>query len=206
MISLMGGEIGRMLEESRTTVEVAEQSGNRFMAYLGYGFRGWAESRLERHEAAMKSIAQSQAISQSLGGKLLVADWLAAAHAEIVLTAGHVEEALTLAEEAVSTAHSIGGLFAEGLAHRVWGQALATLNLPHWNEAEMHFTASLRALESCEAIPEAARTHLAWGLLCRDRGDSIAALEHFEAATVQFETSGLTRELERTRMEMVGCM
>jgi len=205
MISLMGGEIGRMLEESRTTVEVAEQSGNRFMAYLGYGFRGWAESRLGRHEAAMKSMAQSQAISQSLGGKLLLTDWLAAAHAEIVLAAGRVEEALTLAEEAVNIASSAGGLFAEGLAHRVCGQTLATLNPPRWDEAEMHFTASLHALESCEAIPEAARTHLAWGLLCRDRGDSITALKHFEAATLQFETAGLTRELERTRKEMVGC-
>src|SRR5205085_487253 len=86
-ICLLGGEIERMLEESRTTVEVAEQSGNRFMTYLGYGFRGWAESRLGRHEAAMKSMAQSQAISQSLGGQLLVADWLAAAHAEVVLAA-----------------------------------------------------------------------------------------------------------------------
>jgi len=202
---LMGGEIGRMLEESRTTVEVAEQSGNRFMAYLGYGFRGWAESRLGRHEAAMKSMAQSQAISQSLGGKLLLTDWLAAAHAEIVLAAGRVEEALTLAEEAVNIASSAGGLFAEGLAHRVCGQTLVTLNPPRWDEAEMHFTASLHALESCEAIPEAARTHLAWGLLCRDRGDSITALKHFEAATLQFETAGLTRELERTRKEMVGC-
>ncbi|HEY6408665.1 MAG TPA: AAA family ATPase, partial [Ktedonobacteraceae bacterium] len=204
-ISLMGGEIGRMLEESRTTVEVAEQSGNRFIAYLGYGFRGWAESRLGRHEAARRSMAHSQAVGESMGGKLLLGDWLAAANAEIVLSAGRVEEALTLAEETVSIAHSVGDFFAEGLAHRVWGQALATLNPPRWDEAEMHFTASLRALEPCGAIPEAARTHLAWGLLCRDRGDSISALKHFEAATVQFETAGLTRELERTHKEMVGC-
>jgi len=194
----MGGEIEHMLEESHTTVEVAEQSGNHFMTYLGYGLRGWAESRLGRHEAAMQSMAHSQAISQSLGGQLLIADWLAAAHAELVLAAGRVEEALALAEQAVNIAQAIGGLFAQGLAHRVWSQALTALHPPRWDEAEAHLAASLQALQACEAMPEVARTQLAWGTLCRERSDPLPALEHFEIAAFHFENAGLTRELERT--------
>lgn len=205
MISFMGGEIANMLEESRAAAAVAEQSGNRLFVYLGYGLQGWAESRLGGHEAATQSMTRSQAVGQSMGGRLLLADWLAAAHAEIVLAAGRVEEALALAEKAVNIARFAGGLFAEGLAYRVWGQALATLNPPRWNEAELRLSASLQALESCEAIPEAARTHLAWGRFCRDNNDLTAALEHFEAAAVQFETAELTRELERTREEIAKC-
>jgi hypothetical protein len=36
---------------------------------------------------------------------------------------------------------------------------------------------------------EMARTHLAWGGVCRDRGDLIGALEHFEAAAARFGPS-----------------
>ena len=46
---------------------------------------------------------------------------------------------------------------------------------------------------------EAARTHVAWGQFLRDRGDLAAAHEHLERAAAQFEASGLTEELERTR-------
>jgi len=194
-----------MLEESRTTIAVAEQSSNPFMIYLGYGLQAWAESRLGNHEAAIKSMAQSQAVAQRIGGQLLSADWLAAAHAEIVLSADQVGKALALAEEAVKFAQAIGGLFAEGLAHRVWGQALASLNSPRWDEVEVHFTASLHALDSCEAIPEVARTHLLWGLLCCDHSDTSGALKQFEAAAAQFERAGLTHELERTREQIAKC-
>src|SRR6266700_3651569 len=43
---------------------------------------------------------------------------------------GRVEEALVLAEQAVNIAQAIGGLFAQGLAHRMWSQALTALHPP----------------------------------------------------------------------------
>ena len=46
---------------------------------------------------------------------------------------------------------------------------------------------------------EAVGSHLAWGSLCRDRGDLAAAREHWEQAAAQFEASGLVQELERIR-------
>ncbi len=46
---------------------------------------------------------------------------------------------------------------------------------------------------------EAARTRVVWGQLLRDRGDLAAAREHLAKAAAQFEASGLTEELERTR-------
>jgi predicted ATPase len=198
-IWLMGGDLSRMLESSRAAVEIAEQSGERLFAYVGHGYRGWAESRLGQHEAARESMAESIAVGQSLGGQLIMADWLAAAHAEIALNAGRIEEALALAEEAVALGKSAGSLFSEGLAHRVWATALAARRPPLWEEAEAHMEASLQPLEAGEAYLEAARTHLAWGLLRRDRGDAAAARDHFEKAAAQFEASGLVRELERTR-------
>ena len=63
-------------------------------------------------------------------------------------------------------------------------------------EAERHLAASIQTLLSGENLLEAARTQVAWGLLCRDRGDLASAQGHFEQAAAQFETSGLTGELE----------
>ncbi len=111
-------------------------------------------------------MTQQQALVHSLGEqRLILADWFVATSAEIVLSTHRVEEALTLAEEAVTYAHSVDGKYAEGLAQRVWGQALAALTPAHWDEVEEHMTSSLQAFEACEMLPEIARTHRTWGLL-----------------------------------------
>lgn len=199
IIYCMGGDLPRQLEESGQVVEIAQQSGDWVFVYLGYGFRGWAESRMGQHEDAIKSMAQSQAIESQLGERLLLRDWLAAAHAEVVLAAGRVEDALSRAEATVEFARSVGGIYGEGLAHRVWGQALAEGCPPNWDEAEAHLATSVQVLESGEAFLEAARTHVVWGQICRNRGDLLSALEHFGKAAAQFETSGLASERERVR-------
>src|SRR5262249_7637398 len=131
--------------------------------------------------------------------RIIMADWFAAIEANIAFDAGHVAEAVTLAKAAVGLAKSVGGIFAEGLAHRTWAQALATLNPPQWDDAEAHLAESLRLLEEGDARLEAARTHVACGEICCARGNDTAAREHFEKAAAQFEASGLTEELERTR-------
>lgn len=195
----MGADLPRMLEESNLVVELAEQTGDRVFAYLGYGFRGWAESRMGRHEDAIESMERSQALGRQLGGQLLLKDWLAVAHAEVVLAAGRVEDALARAEAAVELARAVDGVYGEGLAHRVWGQALAEESPPRWEEAERHLATSVHLLESGEVFLEAARTHVVWGQICRKRGDMDAALEHFGKVVVQFEETGLAHERERVR-------
>jgi DNA-binding SARP family transcriptional activator len=195
-----GGERELALEESRAVVRRAEQAGDWVRASIGYGLRAWAENQLGQHEVALASMAQQQALARSLGEqRLILADWFAATSAEIVLSAHRVEEALTLAEAAVVYAYSVDGKYAEGLAQRVWGQALAALTSPRWEEAEEHLTTSLQAFEACEMLPEIARTHRTWGLLCRDRHDLASARAHLEKAATIFEACGLTDEQERTR-------
>ena len=144
-------------------------------------------------------MARSQIVLDELGGKIIGADWIAAINAEIAFGMGGIEEALNLAERAVGIARKMGGIFAEGWARRVQGQALAALAPPRWDEAEDQLKESLRLLESGQNRVEAAYTHLAWGSVCRDRGNPTAAREHWEQATAQFEASELVQELERIR-------
>jgi tetratricopeptide (TPR) repeat protein len=200
----IGGDLPHLLEEIALVVDLARQSGDRVLLYLGYGWRGWAESRLGQHEEATASMARSQAVGRQLGERLLLTDWLAAAHAEVLLAAGQEEDARSRAEATVELARSVGGLYSEGLAQRIWGQALAEASPPRWDEAEAHLVASLQALEAGEAFLEAARTQVVWGLLCRKRGDLTSAREHFERAAVQLEDAGLADERESVRGYLVS--
>ena len=79
---------------------------------------------------------------------------------------------------------------------------MAALDPPQWDEAEAQLAHSLRLLEEGQSWLEAARTHVAWGAVCRDRGDLAAARAHWEQAAAQWERSELGHELVRTRALM----
>jgi hypothetical protein len=164
-----------------------------------YGFQAWAESRLGLVDAAIQTFAKWEDLVASLGGRLIIADWFAAANAEITLAAGRVEEAQALAQQAVTLAKSVNGLFGEGEAERVWAQALAACEPERWDDVEAHLSASVRALEAGDARLEAARTQAVWGRLLANRRAVAAAREHLTLAAAQFERTALTAELARTR-------
>ena len=194
---IYAGNLPHAIEAGRKAVEAGEESKGRIYVCLGNAWKGWAEGRAGDFEAAADSMARSQAVIQELGGQVIAADWIAAINAEIALGIGRVEEALKLAERAIGIAQKMGGKFAEGLARQVRGKALAAIDPPRWDEAENQLTESLRLLESGQNRVDAAYTHLAWGKVCRDRGNPTAAREHWEQAVVQFESSGLLQELGR---------
>jgi tetratricopeptide (TPR) repeat protein/transcriptional regulator with XRE-family HTH domain len=195
LIALHSGDFSQMLSESRQAVEGAEQLGEWLIVYLGYGLCAWAQSRLGQPEEGMRSMESAQRAGNRLGGQLtFFRDTFAAVTAELLLAANRVQEALAHSEAVVELAKEMGGILSAGVAQRVWGQGLA--HLSRWDEAEIHLVQSWQTLLSGEILLEAARTQVAWGLLCRDRGDTASAQEHFEQAAAQFEASGLTRELE----------
>ena len=197
---MLGGETRLALEESRAILSVGEQAGDRLAIYLGHGMQAWAESRLGHHEQALAHMVQQRSSSGSLGEeRLIIEDLFAAIRAEIALGAGRTEEALALAEEAVAYAQEMDGKFAEGLAQRVQGLALAASGPPSWEAARAHLAASLRAFEAGEIPLERARTHREWGLLCRDHNDPLEARFHMEQAAAGFEACGLLEEQDRMR-------
>ena len=71
------------------------------------------------------------------------------------------------------------------------------MSLPRWDEAEAQMAESLRLFELGEARLYAARTRMHWGIICRDRGNTDAAREHFEKAAAQWTASNIPWELER---------
>jgi tetratricopeptide (TPR) repeat protein len=183
---------------AQEAVKEAMRSGEQVILYAGLAFRAWANGRLGHHAAAHSDMEQSNAVGAGLG-RLILADWFAVARADIALAAGRIDEALTLAEQAVGVANQVGSVFTEALARRVWAQALAATTPPRWDEAETLMATSLRALESGQARLPAAHARLVWAHLCRDRQDTAAALDHAQRAADQFAASQLDEELRQAR-------
>jgi class 3 adenylate cyclase/tetratricopeptide (TPR) repeat protein len=183
---------------AQEAVKAAERSGEQVVLHLGLALRGWANGRLGNHAAARSDMEQSSAIGAGLG-QLIMADWFAVARADIALSAGQIDEALTRAEQAVGVAEQVGSVFTKGLAHRVWAQALAAATPPRRDKAEEHLAICLRELESGEARLPAAHAQLFWAQLCRDRQDTAAAVDHAQRAAQQFAASQLDDEWSLAR-------
>ena len=96
-------------------------------------------------------------------------------------------------------------VWSAGVAYRVWGQALVKLYPPGWEEAEKHFAESIGVLEAETGRNEleAARTHVVWGIVCRDRGQTATAHRHWEKANHQFTESNAPQEMQKVRELMV---
>ncbi|HEX2174244.1 MAG TPA: helix-turn-helix transcriptional regulator, partial [Dehalococcoidia bacterium] len=225
LVHLMGGDLGAAAEAGRAAVAAGETSGIRFAAHLGSGLVAWSESRRGNYHSAADWFDRHRTSGGSLGARLVFTDWFTAADAEFKLLAGDPAAALAAAQAAVGLGQLAGGVFAEGLAHRVWGLALATLqnaasdtrrssptrpqpeaatSIHSDDTPEAHFALSIRLLESGAAVLEAARTHVAWGLLARDRGDTAAAADHLDQAAITFEAAGLTAELATVRTALAN--
>jgi tetratricopeptide (TPR) repeat protein len=200
MVHLFGGDPLRASEAARKAAEAAEKSGDRLFVYWGRGVQAYAEADAGQFEVAEASMARSQAVARELGGRLLFEDWFLAVRAEMALGTGRIQEALVLAERAVVIAQEMDSLAGEAIALLVWGQALASLETPRWDEAESRFAESLRLIESMPSPPQAAHTRLVWGTACRDRGNPAAAREHWERAAALWEACGITWQVETVRV------
>jgi class 3 adenylate cyclase/tetratricopeptide (TPR) repeat protein len=198
---LFGGELQRAMDAARAAVEAAEQAKDLIYHYVGYALWAWAAGRMGLLDIAEEKMAKSLEVAQKLGGKVIMGDVSIAARAEIALFKGDFNDAVALAEKTLEVARTTGAVWSAGVAYRVWGLALVNSEPPRWEEAEKHFLESISALEieSGRNQLEAARTRVAWGKVCRDRGNTATAHNHWEEANRQFTVSDSAREIQKVR-------
>jgi len=196
---LFGGRLEEAMKAGQAAVSAAKQSGDLIYQYVGYVICGWAGGRAGEIENATKHLKQAQTVAQQLGGQIIMADLLTTARAETALMAGQQEEAIRLARQAVDIAQKMGGVLGEGVARRIWGQALAAKSDPAWDDAEEQMAKSLEVLSSGQNLPEMARTQVVWGTISRNRGKPENARHYWEQAATFFETATCSSELENVR-------
>jgi class 3 adenylate cyclase/tetratricopeptide (TPR) repeat protein len=201
---LFGGEPQRAMEAAKAAVEAAEQSKDLIYQYVGYALWAWSAGRIGLLDISAEKILKAHDVAQKLGGKVIMGDVSMAAKAEIALFQGNWQDAIALAKQTLEVARMTGAVWSAGVAYRVWGQALVNLEPPGWEEAEKHFAESISVLETETGRNqlEAARTHVAWGEACRDRGNTATAHSHWEEANRQFTESKSTLEIQKIQQLM----
>jgi tetratricopeptide (TPR) repeat protein len=191
---LFGGELEKSVQSAQTAIEVARQSGDRIYVYVGFGISAWAACRKGDLANAAQYLAQCRAIADELGGRVIMGDLFITAAAETALNAGQPDKAIELAQQAVEIAQQIKGILAEGIARRVWAQALCAKDAGNWDEAQDLLTHSLKILQAGQNNNEVARTRLIWGRLCADTGRTEAAHDHWQDAARAFDAAGMIDE------------
>ena len=201
---LFGGELQHAMEAAQAAVEAARQSGDLIYQYVGYALWAWSAGRNGQLDIAAEKMIKSLEVAQQLGGKVIMGDVSMAAKAEIALLKGEYNDAIELGRQTLEIAQITGAAWSAGVAYRVLGQALVNSNPVHGEEAEKQFAESIKVLESGKNRLEAARTHLVWGTVCRDRGNTAMAQNHWELANRQFTESNSAREMQTVQELMAS--
>jgi class 3 adenylate cyclase/tetratricopeptide (TPR) repeat protein len=158
MTHWQGDALPEAVAAADAAIALAQAASELMPLHLAHGFRAWALWRARDMPAAEESWAAYAALVHQLGGRLVYADWFAAARAEYTLALGDAAAALQEAEQAIAFARAVAGTFAEGIAQRVCGLALAALGAPR-QEITARMEASITLLAAGGAHPEAARTN-----------------------------------------------
>jgi tetratricopeptide (TPR) repeat protein len=180
MLHWQGGKYPAMISDGQKTIETAQQAGEIMPLHLAHGFMAWGCARNGQTAVARDHWQRYDEIVQRLGGRLVYADWFKAARAEIALYEKQYALAYEQAQEAISFAQAIGGIFAMGIAHRVAAAALARLRKDAHGEIDEHLHTSLHMLEAGGALYELSHTHQAWAHILYRRGDTAGSRAHIE--------------------------
>jgi serine/threonine protein kinase/tetratricopeptide (TPR) repeat protein len=170
---LVAGDWPTALSYFRDARGYASQTGDKLYQSLAWSGVAWAQSQLGMHEEAMSARQRAMEVAQTMGGRVMLDDWYRAADAEMALNADHVDHALSLARAVVEQSEPRGLLMSEGIAQRVWGEALLMTGHPAAGNDRM--ARSVTTLERGGLLSQSARTRLRWALALRRRGQRTEA-------------------------------
>jgi tetratricopeptide (TPR) repeat protein len=119
---------------------------------------------------------------------------------EAYVLADRLEDALALAERALSLAREGGQRSYEASALRLVGEVTAHRDIPEY--ADGHYCDALALAEELGMRPLVAHCHLGLGKLYRRTGKREQAQEHLTTATTMYRGMGMTYWLEKAEAEM----
>ena len=174
------GDWPAAIRASESALASDPEANQPLIQYLSFDTNAAAQSQLGNHEAALVSRARAVELRRQHGGGI-IKDWYDAVEAEIYLNAGRAAEAVEQAKRVAEKARPAGTMVSLTRAERTWGCGLAQLGAAP-EEADAHLQESLALAEKTGLLVEAIRTQLAFGVVCKRRGDKVAAERHFDQA------------------------
>ncbi len=211
MIRVVAGKYHEAMEAAQAALAVAEKSGDKMFGYSSNSFLAWALTGLGEHQRGLEHWSAAHLAARTLGGRLLLSEWLTAIESGTLLGAGDIPAALEKGEEALAIAKAAGSLIAEALSESAIGNALAAGLTPGYQNSETHLARSLSLLESIGAKFDLGRVALALGRVCMGRKDWEGASKLLrQASTLASQCSlpmeeakarGLLQEIETARVQ-----
>ena len=198
-ILALQGDDDQAIQVATAALDAADASGDTLYKLLSFASKSLSETRLGKVIEARQDIEHALKMIEERGGRVFAGEWSAALCAQAALNVGEYEQAATLAQNVIAMEQQTGGIYASALARRVWAQSLAQLTPADTEAIDAQFASSISQLSECEALPELARTYLAWGEVQQARGNIVRAHELYQKAAKLFAPLGLTRELEQAR-------
>jgi tetratricopeptide (TPR) repeat protein len=211
MIRVVAGKYHEAMGAAQAALAVAEKSGDTMFCYSSNSFMAWALTGLGEHQRALEHWSAAHKAARSLGGRLLLGEWLAAIESDTLLGAGDIPLALKKGEEALAIAKAAGSLIAEALSESAIGNALAAGPTPDHKNAEAHLARSLSLLESIGAKFDLARVSLALGRVRIGRKDwegaskllrqASSLASHCSLQMEEAKARDLLKEIETARVQ-----
>jgi tetratricopeptide (TPR) repeat protein len=195
---MLSGDWQLGIDDLSQVLHFASRTGDKLHLGMAWSSIGWASANLGRHQEATDCRAKAAVLAEAMGGRIMMADWHAAADAEIAFLGGEVERARGLAAAQAATSAQGGLLFSYGTAERVWGTVCSRQG--DAGEADQHFACSLDALDRGGLVLPGARTRLWWARERRCRGEKGEAERLFDDCMAQLHASGcagMTADAER---------
>jgi tetratricopeptide (TPR) repeat protein len=137
-----------------------------------------AQSHLGNHQVAIENRKKAVERRRIHRGGIL-GDFFEASESEIYLRAGQFEVAAEVAERVARTSRPNELMLSLCVAERALGCALVQLGAEP-TKVDERFHESLKVANTMGLFMEALWTQLAWGQVCKDRGDLETATNHFK--------------------------
>jgi ATP/maltotriose-dependent transcriptional regulator MalT len=184
---------------SRAALEIAEAQGIVAQAFSRQS-RAYVHMQWEEWKQAADLIDQWEALLGETDNRLLRL-WARHNAAEVVVRQGRTNEALSMIGNALAAAREVRSQHYEGVAQRVQGQILASLQ--RWDEAARAFDDAAALLEANGSRLELGRAWFHRALMRQARGDGDGARADLTRAGAIFERTGARREQERVERTLV---
>jgi len=130
--------------------------------------------------------------------------WLLGGHdaADAAARIGRPEEALRMINDSLALAREVGSQCHQGVARRVYGQIMASME--RWDEAVAAFDDAVALLEANGSCVELGRVLYYRGLMHQARGCGDAARADLSRASAIFEGTGARRDRERATQALAA--
>jgi class 3 adenylate cyclase/tetratricopeptide (TPR) repeat protein len=207
LAQIIAGEYAEGIENAQKALTIVDKSGDTMFRYPLNGFIAWGTLRLGKANESLACWAAVHEAAKTLGGRLLLGEWLTALEAESLIEAGDPATGLTRAQEALELSRNTESIIGEALAERAIGRAIAAGN-ERRQEALPHIKKSLEICQTIGARFEVVRALLAQGealLACGDLAQAATVLKEAQTMAVECE---LEREasIAQTLMAKARCV